>query len=136
MTAAVGGVTVPAQVYLALNADAVRAHGWAVPTATDIAFAVGVLALLGRSTPSNIRVFLLALAIIDDVIAVLIIAFLLVFADAGLLGAAKLGVLLGSTVAALIGLGWGLIYIRRFSTGSDAQTPDREPASGPSSAAS
>ena len=73
--AAVGGVLVPALTYLSLNADPVRGRGWAVPTATDIAFAVGVLALLGRSIPVNVRVFLLALAIIDDVIAVLIIAF-------------------------------------------------------------
>lgn len=72
--AAVGGVVVPALIYLSLNTDPVRQHGWAVPTATDIAFAVGVLALLGRSIPANVRVFLLAVAIIDDIIAVLIIA--------------------------------------------------------------
>ncbi|CAJ0723213.1 Na+/H+ antiporter NhaA [Ralstonia pickettii] len=75
MAAAVGGVVVPALIYLALNSEPVRQHGWAVPTATDIAFAVGVLALLGRSIPSNVRVYLLALAIIDDIVAVLIIAF-------------------------------------------------------------
>lgn len=74
LVAALGGVMVPALIYLALNGEAMQRQGWAVPTATDIAFAVGVLALLGRSIPGNVRVFLLALAIIDDIVAVLIIA--------------------------------------------------------------
>ncbi len=74
LAAALGGVVVPALIYLGFNTDASVRHGWAVPMATDIAFAVGVLALLGRSIPSNIRIFLLALAIIDDIIAVLVIA--------------------------------------------------------------
>jgi Na+:H+ antiporter, NhaA family len=72
--AAVGGVALPALVYLAVNVDPILRQGWAIPIATDIAFAVGVLALLGRSIPSEVRVFLLALAIIDDVAAVIIIA--------------------------------------------------------------
>jgi NhaA family Na+:H+ antiporter len=74
VAAATGGVAVPAAIYLAINAQALLREGWAVPTATDIAFAVGVLALLGRSIPSGVRVFLLAIAIIDDIAAVIIIA--------------------------------------------------------------
>lgn len=74
IAAALGGVKVPALIYLAINQPAGQLQGWAVPTATDIAFAVGVLALLGRSIPSGLRIFLLTLAIIDDLVAVLIIA--------------------------------------------------------------
>jgi len=74
LAAAMGGVAVPAVLYLMLNAEPVLRDGWAIPTATDIAFAVGVLALLGKSIPASIRIFLLALAIIDDIAAVIIIA--------------------------------------------------------------
>lgn len=72
--AAVGGVLVPAGVYLAVTAGTQYTHGWPIPTATDIAFALGVLAMFGRGLPSTIRVFLLALAVLDDLIAIVIIA--------------------------------------------------------------
>ena len=71
--AAVGGVVVPALVYLTIVPPEARA-GWAIPTATDIAFALGVLALVAPGAPAGLKVFLAALAIVDDMIAVLVIA--------------------------------------------------------------
>lgn len=76
IAAAVGGVVVPAGLYLLVVAGAGEgtARGWAIPTATDIAFALAVLAVIGRSLPTALRTFMLTLAVVDDVIAILIIA--------------------------------------------------------------
>ncbi|MBB2190099.1 Na+/H+ antiporter NhaA [Gluconacetobacter azotocaptans] len=111
VAAALGGVLVPALLYLGLNGAGPQRQGWAVPTATDIAFAVGVLALLGKSIPGNIRIFLLALAIIDDIVAVLIIAF---FYSSGLhyggFAVAGLGVVMVSSLH-IIGIGSAYAYV-------------------------
>lgn len=77
VVAAIGGMVIPAAIYVAFNlggsGEAVR--GWGIPMATDIAFALGVLALLGRRIPSELRVFMLGLAVVDDLGAIAVIAF-------------------------------------------------------------
>ena len=76
MLAAVGGVVVPACIYLIFNHAGAR-NGWAIPMATDIAFALGVLSLLGNSVPNGVRVFFSTLAIADDLISIAAIAICL-----------------------------------------------------------
>lgn len=93
--AAVGGMIVPALIYVAFNAGNNEAlRGWAIPTATDIAFSLGILSLLGSRIPPSLKIFLMALAIFDDIGAVIIIAFFYTH-DISLLSLSLAVVLLG-----------------------------------------
>ena len=97
--AAAGGVIIPIAVYLLFAGGETTASGWPIPTATDIAFALGVLAMFGRGLPASVRVFLLALAILDDIIGIIFIAALFahdvnwVFFGLGVVGVIVFGLL-------------------------------------------
>jgi len=111
LAAAIGGMLVPALIFLAMNVGRPSAVGWAVPMATDIAFAVGALALLGKRVTPALRILLLALAVIDDVGAIIVIAL---FYSAGfaVMGFAILGIGIATIfVMQLLGVRSPLAYI-------------------------
>ncbi|QNE45883.1 Na+/H+ antiporter NhaA [Glaciihabitans sp. INWT7] len=110
--AALGGVVVPAAIYLAFTAGSKYQGGWPIPTATDIAFALGVLAVFGRGIPSRLRIFILALAILDDIVAILIIAvFFTSDPDLVLIGIAAVGVVLFGVLSRFLGSRWRILVI-------------------------
>jgi NhaA family Na+:H+ antiporter len=98
VVAAIGGMVVPAAIYAAFNAGRVGSNGWGVPMATDIAFALGVLALLGERVPSSLKLFLLSLAIVDDIGAIVVIAIFY----AGDLDLGAIGLAAGAAVSSVL----------------------------------
>ena len=104
---AIGGMVVPALIYLVFNLRGLGAHGWGIPMATDIAFALGALNLIAPRAPIGAKVLLTALAIVDDMGAVLVIS---VFYSQGIVWSA----LSGAAVTLLVLIGFNLIGIRRL----------------------
>jgi NhaA family Na+:H+ antiporter len=109
VAAAIGGMVVPALIYIVLNSGDVTAmRGWAIPTATDIAFALGILMLLGPRVPMSLKVFLTAVAIIDDLGAIVVIALFYtdqLSATMLLIGAIGAGVLFALNRARVLSIG-------------------------------
>lgn len=111
VVAAIGGMVVPALIYLAVNSRGEASRGWGIPMATDIAFALGVLAMVARGLPSSLKPFLLTLAIVDDIGAILVIA---VFYSHGVsLGALGVAVALLALITAFqrLHVRWGVVYV-------------------------
>lgn len=109
--AALGGMAVPAALYLLVTGGGPGSHGWGIPMATDIAFALGLVALLGRRVPSSLKLFLLTLAIVDDIGAIVVIA---VFYSSGVDGpalAVALGLLGTIVVLRRAGVTWAPVYV-------------------------
>lgn len=128
IAAAIGGMVVPASIYYAFNATTGTAHGWGIPMATDTAFAVGVLALLHRHIPAALTTFLTALAIIDDLGAIMVIA--LFYTDtlslphlgvaAALLGALIMCNALGTRRPSVYIIGGGMVWAAMLGSGVHA----------------
>jgi len=111
LAAALGGVVLPALIYLALNPDPLVRRGWAIPTATDIAFAIAVFTFLGRRAPPALRALLLAIAVIDDIVAILVIAFFYAAGiEVGGLGISAAGVV-GALLLRHIHSRWAALYV-------------------------
>ncbi|KAB2953249.1 Na+/H+ antiporter NhaA [Heliorestis acidaminivorans] len=111
IAAAIGGMVVPAGIYAALNWGTEGITGWGIPMATDIAFALGILALLGKRVPLALKIFLAALAIVDDLGAVLVIALFYTADISGMALAVAFGFLAVLALANFIGVRHPLIYI-------------------------
>lgn len=129
IAAAIGGMIVPALIYFAFNSSGEAASGWGIPMATDIAFTLGVISLMGNRVPVSVKIFLTALAIVDDLGAVLVIAFFYtsdislihLFYGAIIMGVLLLGNTFGIRRASFYGiLGIVGLWLAFFSSGVHA----------------